>query len=175
MAGKITLGRTLRTLRLPSVVLTETLHAPALDLPAHEHANANINFALCSTFTERVERRTFDCRPGSLVMKPGGAVHSNRYSRQPAHCLIVEFLPKFGAELRKESQLLDDIWYSEEPTLAELGRQLYRELRDVDNTTPLAVEALVLELAGGVSGEKKQDRGIWNPPSWLQRFCQRLE
>lgn len=173
MAGEITYGQTRRRLQLPCVTLTETLHRAGLTLPAHQHANANVNFVLSGAFGERVERREYDCRLGSLLVKPGGASHSNHYRTQPAHCLVVEFSPGFHKRLQPGS--LGDVWYSEDPRLVGLGWQLYRELVSTDSGSALAVEELVWELVGAAEGERGREESSRSAPRWWRCVREQLD
>ena len=51
----ITFGSTVRSLTLPSGVLTETVHAAGMELPRHEHSSANVNFVLRGEFGEWIQ------------------------------------------------------------------------------------------------------------------------
>ncbi|HEY4642023.1 MAG TPA: AraC family transcriptional regulator, partial [Thermoanaerobaculia bacterium] len=71
-------------------VVTETLHAPGLRLPMHEHEAANITIVLRGGFEERVERRSFSAQRGSVIVKPAGARHANAYGTSEVECITIE-------------------------------------------------------------------------------------
>jgi len=175
MRGEVTYGRALRTIPGSGVVFTETLHEPELALPAHEHTHAQVNFVFSGSFEESVGRRAFGCQAGSMLVKPAGAPHSNRYGSRPAHCLIVEFLPAFGAREWSDSRLLDDILYTEETSITGIGWRLRREIRAPDSATPLAVSELVQELLGAADSERARGIRERSAPSWLSRVRDQLD
>jgi AraC family transcriptional regulator len=175
MTDRITFGSSVRTLHGSGGVLTETVHNSGMELPRHEHASANVNFVLRGTFGERVQGREFNCMTGSLLVKPSGAVHSNRYGRTPAHCLVVEL----GEEPTDSGGGLDDIWYSEDEAVAGIGWRLYREMLEPDSATPLEVEGLLAELRGrvgrGAALERTLEKRWASRPGWLGRLRGRLD
>ncbi len=175
ITDRITFGSSVRTLHGSGGVVTETVHDCGMELPRHEHASANVNFVLHGTFGERVQGREFNCTTGSLLVKPSGAVHSNRYGRTPAHCLVVEL----DEEPTDSGGGLDDIWYSEDEAVAGIGWRLYREMLEPDNATPLEVEGLLAELRGrvgrGVALERTLEKRWATRPGWLRRVRERLD
>lgn len=84
------------------VILTR--HAPRLRLALHDHADPSINIVLHGGFEERIGRRTLHSAAGTLVVKPGGARHANRYGMRATVSLLIqaplETLPALGALAR---------------------------------------------------------------------------
>jgi hypothetical protein len=138
---------------------------PGLTLPEHEHDNPNINFFLSGNFEERVQRRAFTCRMGSVLLKPGGASHSNRYGGEPAHFLILELSP---------GVVPADLWYTEEPGVAGVGWRLYREMLEPDGATAFAVEELLEDLLARMSSDRAREKAADVQPGWLGKFWERL-
>jgi AraC family transcriptional regulator len=175
MMDEITLGSSVRKLHVSGAVLTETMHEGGMELPPHEHASANVNFVLRGTFGERVQGRELACTAGSLLVKPSGAAHSNRYGATRAHCVVVELKEESGGPGRA----LDDIWYSEDPEVAGIGWRLFREMLEPDVATPLEVEGLLAELrvrvGRGAVRERALEKAWATRPGWLGRVRERLD
>lgn len=174
-SDRITFGRTVRTFDAGGAVLTETVHAARSELARHEHANPNVNFVLHGTFGERVERRDCLCETGSVLLKPGGASHSNRYGEHRVHCLIAEFSPAPGSPMEDELRRMDDLWYTEDTAVAALGWRLYREVREPDGATPLSIAEALAELLGVIGASRGQERLAAGQPAWLRRVRERLD
>ena len=174
MMDEITFGSSLRKLHVSGGVLTETMHEGGMELPRHEHASANVNFVLRGTFGERIQGREFICTAGSLLVKPSGVAHSNRYGPTRAHCVVVELKEESGS-----GGTLDDIWYSEDPAVAGIGWRLYREMLEPDAATPLEVQELLAELRARVGRGAARERALANAwatrPGWLGRIRERLD
>ena len=175
MTGNITLGHTLRSVRVGDATLTETAHRPRMELPRHEHARANVTFVLSGGFVERIGARELDGRPGVALVKPGGASHSNRYGAAGSRCLVVE-MPSTDA-WRRRSRHGDA-----GRCLARRGRsglrvgwRLYRELLRPDAVTPLAVEGLLLELGDRLRPRAACACDSASAPPWLRRARARLD
>lgn len=86
----ITLGERLRTITAGGFVLTETVHPPNQQLSRHSHELTNIAFVLNGSFTEVLGRKSIECRPQSLLIKPAGETHANIYGRAGVRCLLIE-------------------------------------------------------------------------------------
>jgi AraC family transcriptional regulator len=174
IGDRITFGRTVRELSIGGATLTEAVHDAGTRLPPHEHANPNVNFVLRGAFGERVDRRDFDCCAGSVLLKPGGASHSDRYGEGRVRSLIVEFCPAPDPSAEDAPRGLDDVWYSEDPSVAGLGWRLYHELLEPDGITALSVAGLLDELLGSIDAGRELERAAGRQPLWLRRVRERL-
>lgn len=172
MTSAITSGATLRTLATDSVLLTETSHRAGLELPPHAHANPNITLVLEGRFTEVVQHHPFDCGPSTLLVKPAGALHSDRYGRAAVRTLIMEFPPDSAERICRHSGLLSRPGQLDGGPLYGLAVRVYREFRQPDRATPVIVEGLVLEIVG--AGERfrsreEPDKARAKAPLWAVR------
>ena len=175
MTGNITLGHTLRSVRVGDATLTETAHRPRMELPCHEHARANVTFVLSGGFVERIGARELDGRPGVALVKPGGASHSNRYGAAGSRCLVVEMPSTAPGDDGRATATLGDVWHGEDEAVCGVGWRLYRELLRPDAVTPLAVEGLLLELGDRLARRRGLPRRSASAPPWLRRARARLD
>ena len=87
----ITHGTTDRFMMLDGFSLIETAHAPGTRLNRHEHAHAAITFVLGGSFVEDFgSQRIHECLHNSVLIKPAGAAHSNKYGNRGARSFILE-------------------------------------------------------------------------------------
>ncbi len=83
-------GRQLRPWYQNGLALTATRFEPKATLPAHAHERATINVVTKGNYQETLGNgRTFSHPPTSLIVKPGGTVHSNLFSAR-VECLVLE-------------------------------------------------------------------------------------
>jgi AraC family transcriptional regulator len=145
-------------------VLTETFHEPHLILPRHDHACANITFTLDGSFRESLGNHPQECETGSLLVKPPGEAHGNKYGRQGAHCLIVEMSPRRLDDIRAFTNLFDA--HVKGGALSLIMRRVYGELRGQAGGFELVIEGLILEMLGQTFRQNNL-RDCARPPGWL--------
>lgn len=179
--GRITFGQQVGQLSISGFVLTETFHGPRLILPRHDHECANINFTLNGSFRETVGSRPQECETGSLLVKPPGEPHGNKYGRRGAHCLIIELSPPRLDDIRAFTNLFDTPAHVKGGTLSLIMRRIYGELRGQARGFELVIEGLILEMLGQTFRQNNL-RDCSTPPRWLtqaqelihQHFAEKL-
>jgi AraC family transcriptional regulator len=137
-----------------------TEHSPNLKLGRHDHESATMVIVRDGEFEETVGSRSFRCTPGSILIKPAGAHHSNRYSQSGSTALLAG-LPSSCAvgEVRVFRN-------------AAAMRRLAFEFRCRDIASALICELLLLELLQQPSrgGAYAQER----PAPWLRSVEEQL-
>jgi len=171
----ITLGERLKTTTTTAgFVLTETTHQPNQNLPRHYDERTNIAFVIDGSFTEMLDRRSVECIPGSLLIKPPGEAHANRYGSAGMRCLLIEMHRQQLATLQPWSTALDQVTHVRGGTLSMLGRRIYKEFCLMDGASPLAIEGLVLEFVAGLS-RQSMNPSKGKRPRWLDQAREILE
>ena len=143
----------------PGIRLTESEYAPGLVLPPHRHEEASVALVVAGRVEETAERRTSASSSCSVVFKPAGVVHGNRFGPEGARLFNVTWetgAPPPALATRGYA------WMHGGGT-CEVALRLYREFLRGDDPARLAMEGLVLELA---AGEGNAPRGT--PPRWLR-------
>jgi AraC family transcriptional regulator len=179
--GRITFGQQIGQLNISGFVLTETFHEPRLILPRHDHECANINFTLDGSFRETVGNRPQECERGSLLVKPPGEAHGNKYGRKGAHCLIIELSTSRLEEIRAFTNLFETPAHIKSGTLSLIMRRIYGELRGPTRGFELVIEGLILEMLGQTFRQNNLSNRS-TPPRWLtqaqelihQHFAEKL-
>jgi AraC family transcriptional regulator len=166
-ASPIVLSDRDKRLEVAGFVLTETFRPSGLVLPAHFHEHANIALTVEGSFTETVGTEPYEVNPSSVIFRPAGEKHSNRYGATAARCLIIEVRPERLAAIRQVTRILDRAAYVEAGVISHLALRIFRESRMRDAVVPLAIEALTLEmLVEATRIDCARDR---NPPRWLRQ------
>lgn len=156
----ITLGSVVHDAAFGSVVATETLHAPGLRLPTHDHEPVNLTIVLEGGFEECVGSDGIACMPGTALLKPQGAHHSNAYGSVPVHCLTLAFHDVEAAALN----------VARHPSFQVDAYRLRHELLRRDPGFELAAESLAFVLLGDVTRARIESRR----PRWIDAVEERL-
>ena len=167
----ITFGQILRQQLAGDFRITETLHPALHRLGMHDHENPNINIVLDGGLQESVERHSFDCGPGSALLKPPGAKHSNKYGTRVTRCLIVEQTTGDSGEADLGRS---EIVIGKSPLFRCLSLQLWNELKTQDSATSLILEGLSLQLAGTMC-RQRQAKETRSAPRWLKQAKELLD
>jgi AraC family transcriptional regulator len=165
-----------RAVRLPEIALggitvRASRYAPGVVQRPHEHDTGAISLVYRGRLTERVGDREESAEPLSVVVKPPGVRHANRFGPEVAWVLQVLFAPALLEEWRSEWRLGAWRWShageAVRPFLALL-QSLRNPPADRDE-----VEALVFDLLARVGPEEDRSAAA-PPPSWLARARERI-
>lgn len=141
--------------------LHETSYAAGLRLPRHRHQSPCFSLMLQGALTEKYSARILESEPRSICFNAADEEHSNVIHDKGARFFIIE---------------LGDEWTRRAPTFRStvfqagelnwLGFRLYREFQQPDETSPIAIEGLTLEMIAAMArchGPTKKEA-----PSWLR-------
>ncbi len=153
--------------------VSETLYAPELTIPWHEHEKAGFCFVMEGAYEERFGRRRRDCDRGVLVLHPAGEQHADRHRNATVRLLNVEFDCNRLRAIQDVAAVLHDSLDLRGPEFMRFGLRLEREFRRSDTASDLALEALVLEVLASTAriGIDVEDQ----KPIWLRRVIEEIE
>ncbi len=156
--------------QMGSLIVAESYYCPSFETPFHWHETASFTSVCGGGYTEEFSRKQFDCSFGNILYRPAGEIHKDRIGRAGAHCLMVEMptswlqpIARAAGNLREPKHMSNHRDFS--------GR-VRRELALADDLSPLALEALVMELACEM---QRADPFEKRPPLWLQRLRERID
>lgn len=157
-------GRTIRRREIPGVTVSEVRFPGEVRVPPHAHERPIFNFVLSGGYTEFWSDESVDCAASALLFHPVGLVHSERFSREGARCLTMEFDP---AALDADAE----VHRLEENTPLPRGRWTWvaararRELFDGDDLSPIVLDGLLRILVGEAARSALADR---RPPPFVR-------
>lgn len=171
-AAPISLGSSrLTTVDVAGFHITDARFPPGLVLHRHFHERACLTVVIEGAFAERFRSRTCELAESSLLAKPGGESHSDRFASTGSRQIIIE-----PSAQRLESaplgRLFDGISCVRRD-IERLARRAVREVHAADSLSPLALESLALELLV-LLGRDEKAVGNGAPPAWLGRVRERL-
>lgn len=139
-------------------------------IPPHTHGLHNLAYTVAGGVIETFERERVQCRPGDVLLKPAGAVHSDAFDDRPTTTLQLEWHPDVP---RAATAPLDEVLLFREGSVPVLAARLYAELQTRDDAAPVIAEGLALELLGQIlrSRAPAREPGV---PRWLSRVRDRL-
>jgi AraC family transcriptional regulator len=152
--------------------LSETLYVPGLVLPWHAHENANFSFVLEGGYAERFGKQQRECDPGMLVMHPAGEQHADVHGNAPVRLLTVEVESDRLRSIQDAARVLHDSLDARGTEYLRLAKTLEAEFHRSDAASPLAIEALVLEVlaTSARTNTTRED----DQPMWLRRAVEEL-
>jgi AraC family transcriptional regulator len=152
---------------LAGLALSESAYAPRLRQPRHAHAPASFSLVLEGGYSETVARRTFECRPATLVFRPPAETHSVAFHAAPVRIFRLDlgsqWLERLGVSTTRAQAAAATGGFR-----SWLALRLYREFCEADEFSPLAAEGLALELWAETAraAARQRDR---RSPRWIER------
>ena len=154
--------------------LCEQSYSPNLYMPTHEHELPHFCAVVSGGCTYHGQGAGVEVAPSRIVLVPADRLHSTLCSREGAHLFILSLSAEWAARLTPCST------YREAPSLVRstaaeaLMRRLYRELRQRDSASTLAITGLSIELIAETlrQSERAEERGL---PRWLRQVRDLLD
>jgi AraC family transcriptional regulator len=169
----VTQGMCLLTVAAGDLRVTETTIPAGSHFPWHAHEHACLVVLLKGSFTEMFRARSIVCEGPVALFKPAGELHADRYGRQGAQYLIVEFPQATVDYWAQRGSKRHDIASVRGDTVRELALRIQDELTHRDAYSSLVLEGLILQLVCLTF----RDRGLTErsqAPAWLRRTRDRL-
>jgi len=146
-----TLGHKLNKLELEDFTFTEATYAPCSVLPPHIHAYDSFCLTLAGLGSETNGTMVENTRPGTMIIRPAGQIHSDRFGPMVTRTFISEVHPNWLKNFSEFARVFQDVKYLQGGLIPSLALRIYQESRLKDSAAPIVVEGLMLELLGSAS------------------------
>lgn len=153
-------GLTASTFSAPTFRLSESQYEERERLRLHAHENAHFCWVLRGSYSEELEGRTVERRPGDLMFYPAGVPHAESHRDANRHFLI-ELSPQLATVAVADPRQVRT------PVSRSIVTRLYRELVEPDAFSALAAEGFLLELLAHI-GRLAKERSA-NGSAWMRR------
>jgi AraC family transcriptional regulator len=160
-------GQVIRSREVANFTLTETIHAPHLDLPRHSHEHGYICLVRQGGYTESYGAKTRDCQPLTLAFHPADELHSQRFHDAEVRSFNIEFTPCCLERVRSYSRVLETPAEFQGGAISALALKLYKEFLNDDEVSALAIEGVLLEMIAEAA--RRQTRREPKAPRWLEQ------
>jgi AraC family transcriptional regulator len=150
--------------RVGNVSFSESVYRPGAQIRRHVHARPYFSILLCGGYRETYSGGARECGPATAVLHPPGEVHSDQFLGAGGRIFRFEIIDD-----EADSCLARQICETTELCNGRvrcLAARLYWESRSSDSFSPLAAEALALEIISEATRRAfKEDK--YGAPSWL--------
>ena len=146
--------------------LAESRHRHADHSPAHVHSSPFFYLVIEGNCRESSRGSSRILAPGDLVFHPAGELHANDWEGE-TRCFYLEFLSGWQTTRAEHAPLLSQPRHLREGYAPTLARQLYREFRQNDSASTIAIEGLGLELLAEIARSDLSGRKLPSAAAWL--------
>ena len=153
--------------------LSESSYPANLKMPKHAHEQAYLGIVLSGGYTERVGRKTRECKSLTTAFHPRGESHSVTFHNTPVRIFRIEITREWRESAGRHVRLPDEPAECDGGPLASLVLRLHNEFRSRDSWSGLAIEGLALEMTAELGRSRAKESG-GQAPAWLDEVRQRL-
>lgn len=146
-------------------------YPPDTAQPRHAHPHTSVSLVVRGKLEERAGRSVEVAGPLSVVVKPAGAEHADRFGRDGAVLLQLILSPEDEARGGEARDALGRWGWTHAASAARPLLSLLRTLRGVSDGRPEAIDDLLVEALAHLS--TTQPAG--SPPRWLLRAREALD
>lgn len=159
-------GRMLHRHEVGGLLLNETCYAPGQRIPPHRHQHAYFCLVRSGGYSETYGQCSRDCKPLTFVFHPAEEIHAQQFHDVEVRSFNIEVSPAYLRRLQEHAPILHSPLDLQDGAVAGVGLRLYREFREPDSVTPLAIEGLMLELVAQLA---RRSLAPSQPPAWMRR------
>ena len=164
-------GAVVNQWKVGNVSFSESVYRPGTQIRRHVHARPYFSILLHGGYRETYSGGVRECGPATAVLHPPGEVHSDQFLGAGGRIFRFEIIDDAA-----DSFLAREICETAELRNGRvrcLAARLYSESRSPDSFSPLAAEALALEIIGEATRNAfKEDK--CGTPSWLVQAIELL-
>lgn len=157
-------GRRMREREESGLLLSEHRHRAQERIPLHRHEHAYLCLVVEGAFVERSGATIRECARSHVVYHPAGEVHADRFGTAGGRCLNVEISSEWPL-LASDDSIPDEPVLLSNPKVADIGRRLYFEFAEPDDSSALSVHGLVALLLAEANRPPKRAERL---PAWLE-------
>jgi AraC family transcriptional regulator len=164
-----------RVERIGPLVLSEVFHPPGSRIGWHCHEMAAFALTLNGSSIETFTNASFERAERGLLVRPAGERHRDSVGSQGETCFLIEVDGTWLGDVPEFRSIVQDLTIHRPGTITQLAQRVHCEWHYNDSASPIAIQALIYELAARLVREGKARDGAAQPPAWLQRVKQRLD
>ena len=163
-----------RTVEAGGLLVTDAEFPPGARLCTHVHDRTCVATTVAGRFDSRMGGRSHWSKPSMVLTEPAEERHDNSFGTSGARVLVVQPDGRRLECFRPFTGFLDRVNHFGDVQIGLLARRLLGEVAAPDTVTPLAVEALGLELLAIGARRFAPDKPASSTPRWLERVRERL-
>lgn len=165
-------GEVFKKQDLAGLVMSELKHTEWRKLPKHSHELAFFNLLLRGDYSEQHKRDTIIFKPLTASWHPPQTTHLDEVGHSGVHFFTVEIQPRWVDRLREYSNVPQTQFDLHGGELSWLALRLYREFKEEQNCSQLAIEGLMLEMLAVTTRHNQTEEK--QQPVWLSKVIDLL-
>ena len=162
-----------RSVEAGGLLVTDAMFPAGARLCPHVHDRTCVATTVAGRFESRMRGSSYWSAPSMVLTEPAEERHDNVFGTRGARVLVVQPDARRTDAFRPFAGFLDRINHHGDLQVGLLARRLVAEIARPDAVTPLAVEALGLELLS-IAARRFAASREGRPPRWLERVRERL-
>ncbi|MES2268862.1 MAG: AraC family transcriptional regulator [Bacteroidota bacterium] len=159
-------GQTNQTLHLDFATLTDTEYTHD-KVDWHYHENAYFTFILDGKVIEGNKKEVYNCTAGNLLFHNWQDPHYNIKPKGYTRGFHIELHEQWFNSLNLHRHNLQGSFAVTNPQIRLLFYKLFKETKTNDDLTPIATQALTLQVLSKMQGEKCN--ASLNAPTWVRQ------
>lgn len=152
--------------------ITDAWFPPGARLPDHAHERTTFAVMIDGSFDLKFGGRRLECPPSTVLTEPAGERHANEIGTRGAHVVVVQPDPEDEEIVEPCARMLERLNHFSAGNIAEMARRLGREAREPDEMSPLAMQAIALDMLASTARLDEAERSGREPPEWLSRVVE---
>lgn len=149
--------------------ISAVVFPPHLHIPSHYHEKACVSVILEGRFLQEFPGRSCDCPSGSVLAKPAGERHVDRWFSVASRHVIIEVEEAEPGDLGACREVIQRISHGSDPGVGVLARRISTELARPDDVTPTALQGLALLTLSRLLRDRDPVNGRSRVQPWLSR------
>lgn len=154
-----------------NVSFSESVYRPGTQIRRHVHTRPYFSILVHGGYRETYSRGVRECGPSTAILHPPGEVHSDQFLGAGGRIFRFEIIDDeanscFARQIRATAELRNG-------RVRCLAARLYSESRSRDSFSPLAAEALALEIISEATRNASTDEKC-STPAWLLQAIELL-
>ncbi len=160
-------GQIINRADIAGFTLSESAYLPDTHIARHVHEQSYFCILLEGSYRENYGKKTRECRPSTVVFHPPREVHSTHFGDNGGRLFRFEIKPQWLERIGEYSMALSGPADFYGGSLAWLNSRLYKEFREIDDVSPLAIEGLILEIVAEMA-RRTANHAELDAPRWLK-------
>lgn len=158
----------LRGIEISGISIRESRYEAGMLVPAHSHRRMGFHLLMRGDYVDVTPRASTPFKPRNVAYLPIEHEHAVQIGNGGAHCFGIELDQRWRADMEAKTEVPNHSIGLADGPIPSLMLRIYKEFELMDPFSPLAIEALTMEVVIGFVRACRTwlDR---KPPVWLSR------
>ena len=160
-------GTVIKTITTSAMTLSEVSYNSGVSTPKHSHSWAMLVIGLEGCSNQIYGNKPTACNPWSVSFHPPQELHWDQFFAPGVRDLNIEIAPDQLLAFRDYPNVVDRPFTSKGLEPRRIAAAIYREFREFDELSPLAMDGLLIELL--VETSRRHGSRPQSAPQWLRQ------